>query len=179
MSTCETASAVDPDDAFEPEDCEQRLQLPGLREAGPGRVREEHPVRAVGRPVGPGPGHPVSAVGRTAPDFEVDSFAISYGDPQTGRGDRPAGPAQPAAALPDQRRPGPARPTGKEWQGGERYGDEGDVYYAEYRASVRGADPGDKVEVWFTGDRRPARAERTSEPFTYTAGPGHRQRRCW
>ena len=29
-----------------------------------------------------------------------------------------------------------------EWKGGERYGDEGDVYYAEYRGAVRGARPG-------------------------------------
>ena len=28
------------------------------------------------------PANPVSVVGRTAPDFAVDSFAVSYGDPQ-------------------------------------------------------------------------------------------------
>ena len=28
------------------------------------------------------PDDPVSVVGRTAPDFAVDSFAVSYGDPQ-------------------------------------------------------------------------------------------------
>ena len=43
-----------------------------------------------------------------------------------------------------------------EWEGGERYGDENDDYYAELRGLVRGADPGDDVTVWFTGeeDRR-------------------------
>src|SRR3712207_7197894 len=30
----------------------------------------------------PDPDDPVSVVGRTAPDFAVDSFATSYGDPQ-------------------------------------------------------------------------------------------------
>ena len=43
-----------------------------------------------------------------------------------------------------------------EWRGGERYGDENDDYYAELRGTVRGANAGDKVEVWFTGSRRAA-----------------------
>lgn len=30
-----------------------------------------------------------------------------------------------------------------EWQGGERYGDEGDDLYAEYRGTVHGAQPGE------------------------------------
>ena len=54
----------------------------------------------------------------------------------------------------------------REWRGGERYGDEADVYYAEYRGIVRGAEPGDTVEVWFTGHRR-GKGKRTSESFTY------------
>ena len=43
-----------------------------------------------------------------------------------------------------------------EWESGERYGDDNDEYYAELRGVVRGADPGDDVDVWFTGeeDRR-------------------------
>ena len=54
----------------------------------------------------------------------------------------------------------------REWRGGERYGDEGDRYYAEFRGVVRGAKPGDSVKVWFTGDR-PGKGQRTSESFTY------------
>ena len=51
-----------PDDEWEAEDCAQRLQLPRRRGADPGRVREEHPVRAGGRRVRGGPGRP--GVGR-------------------------------------------------------------------------------------------------------------------
>jgi hypothetical protein len=55
----------------------------------------------------------------------------------------------------------------REWRGGERYGDERDVYYAEFRGVVRGAGPGDQVEVWFTGNR-PGASRRTSESFTFS-----------
>ncbi len=53
-----------------------------------------------------------------------------------------------------------------EWAGGERYGDENDDYYAEYRGEVRFADPGDRVQVWFSG-RLPGRGYISSSRFTY------------
>ena len=53
-----------------------------------------------------------------------------------------------------------------EWRGGERYGGERDVYYAEYRGKVRGARPGDRVEVWFTA----VREERRERPLHLQAG---------
>ena len=52
-----------------------------------------------------------------------------------------------------------------EWEGGERYGDTHDVWYAEYRATIT-ANPGDTVEVRFIGRDRGAQA--SSEGFTYT-----------
>ena len=52
MSTCETASAVDPADAYDAGGLRERLQLPRLRGPGAGGVREEHPVRAGDRTVG-------------------------------------------------------------------------------------------------------------------------------
>ena len=55
-----------------------------------------------------------------------------------------------------------------EWKGGERYGGEADVYYAEYRGNVRGADPGDNVEVWFSAIEPRAQGYVESEHFTYT-----------
>ena len=54
-----------------------------------------------------------------------------------------------------------------EWHGGERYGGEADVYYAEYRGEVQGAEPGDSVEVWFTAVEK-KRGPVESEHFTYT-----------
>lgn len=49
-----------------------------------------------------------------------------------------------------------------EWDGGDRYGDTGDVYYRIVGGTVTGAKAGDSVKVWFTG------AGATSESFTYT-----------
>jgi Zinc carboxypeptidase len=38
-----------------------------------------------------------------------------------------------------------------EWDGGDRYGGPGDLYYRIVRGSVTGANRGDTVSVWFTG----------------------------
>ena len=61
-----------------------------------------------------------------------------------------------------------------EWAGGERYGDDGRIWYSEYRATVGGVSPGDSVEVWFTavdtpsggGSQSATKVE--SDHFTYT-----------
>jgi hypothetical protein len=65
---------------------------------------------------------------------------------------------------------GAAVATGvEEWEGGERYGETHDVYYGEFRGIIE-AQPGDEVEVWFTGANPGGgqdAAVRTA-PFTYT-----------
>ncbi len=48
-----------------------------------------------------------------------------------------------------------------EWQGGQRIGRDGDLYYRIMRGVVTGFDVGDHVTVWFTG------AGRTSDSFTF------------
>ena len=57
-----------------------------------------------------------------------------------------------------------------EWEGGERYGDTNDDYYAEFRATID-ANVGDSVQVWFSG-RNVVRPDRSivaqTPPFTYT-----------
>ncbi|GAA1729437.1 M14 family metallopeptidase [Isoptericola hypogeus] len=56
-----------------------------------------------------------------------------------------------------------------EWDGGERYAPAA-VHYRQMRGVVRGADPGDSVEVWFTAGRE------RSDSFTYdqVSDSGHR-----
>ena len=49
-----------------------------------------------------------------------------------------------------------------EWNGGERFGGSGDLYYRIMRGAVTGAQPGDSVKVWFTGGGK------TSASFSYT-----------
>jgi hypothetical protein len=48
-----------------------------------------------------------------------------------------------------------------EWEGGDRYGKTGDVYYHVVGADVTGASTGSNVEVWFSG------AGETSPSFTF------------
>ncbi len=50
-----------------------------------------------------------------------------------------------------------------EWNGGERFGGPGDVYYHIVRGQVTGTQPGDSVKVWFEGGGQ------VSDSFTYTA----------
>ena len=51
--------------------------------------------------------------------------------------------------------------TASEWDGGDRYGGPGDVYYHVVGATATGAAPGNNVRVWFTGGGA------TSDSFTY------------
>ena len=87
------------------------LQLPGRRGAGAGRVPEEHALRDRDGEVRAGPDAPVSVVGRTAPDFQVDSSrcptATRRPSPSTAR--RASGDLRPA--LPDLGRTGAHEPV--------------------------------------------------------------------
>jgi hypothetical protein len=165
MSTCETASAVDPDDAFDPADCESVFNFPDSEALVQAEFAKNLPFAdAVARSAAD-PADPVSVVGLTPPDFAVDSFGVSYGDPQpvsvTARRDLRN--LRMHYSIEGRR---PVKVKAREWRGGERYGDELNRYYAEFRGVVRGARPGDRVRVWFTG-KRPGQPRSTSESFTY------------
>ena len=169
MSTCQTASALDPEDAFKPEDCESVFSFPDSEALVQAEFEKNIPFALAVARSAPDPDDPVSVVGRTAPDFALDSFEVSYGSPQTVS----------VTARRDLRElrlnfsinGGPARRVAvEEWEGGERYGDEGDVYYAEFRGEIAAAELGASVEVWFTGDRpegESASRQRESEHFSY------------
>ena len=154
MSTCQTASAADPDDAFLPEDCESVFHFPDSEPLIQAEFEKNIPALAVGdrRRIRP---NPVSVVGRTAPDFVLDPFTVSYGTPQTVAVTARRDP-EPPAALPDQR--GHEEQRDRRGVGGRRaLRRRGDVYYAEFRGEVTGASPGDEVEVVHGGPRAPAR----------------------
>lgn len=90
------------------------------------------------------------------------TFEVSYGDPQEVRvlAKRALG----AVTLKYSINGGPAQsgPT-QEWDGGDRYGGQTDVYYHVMSGTVTGTSPGNTVEVWFEGGGE------TSDSFTYTA----------
>jgi hypothetical protein len=165
MSTCQTASAADPNDAFDPAACESIFNFPDSEALVRAEFEKNIPFALAVARSAKDPDDPVSVVGRRAPDFQVDSFDVSYGDPQTVA----------VTAKRDLRRlklhysvnGGKVhRAPVRKWRGGERYGDQGRRYYAEFRGVVRGADPGDHVRVWFSG-RRPGHGKRISESFRY------------
>ncbi len=126
----------------------------------------------------PDPAQPVSHLGNTVKPFYLEMssiepelsgnpqgdfrFAVSYGDPQT---------AQVLAArslgqvtLKYQVNNGAVQSAAtSEWNGGERFGSPGDVYYHIMRGQVTGTQPGNSVKVWFEGGGQ------VSDSFTYTA----------
>jgi predicted deacylase len=166
LSACQTAAAADPTDAWEPAGCINAFLFPDDEALVEAEFRKNLPFALSVARSAANPSDPVTVTGRQAPDFVVDRFDVSYGDPQTvaviARRD------QHGRRLEYRVNGGPIRRTKvAEWNGGERYGDERDRYYAEFRGVIEGTRPGDSVEVWFTARRhgRPV----ASEPFTYTA----------
>ncbi len=115
------------------------------------------------------PDNPVSHLGNEAPDFQVDRFNVSFGDPQTVQVNarRDIGRITVNYRINDGR---VRTARTEEWGGGERYGDEGDYWYHRVRGTVRNTDPGDEVEVWFVAENeRPAAGDDIeSRSFTYT-----------
>jgi hypothetical protein len=165
MSTCETASARYRDDAFAPEDCASVFHFPDDERLVHEEVQKNLPFALAVAASAATPDNPVSVVGRTVPDFEVDSFSVSYGDPQTVA----VTARRSLTGLVAKYRIGRGAvrtATVAEWEGGEVYGDENDIYFAEYRGQVSGALPGQKVEVWFEAVKGSTRV--ASEHFTYT-----------
>ena len=114
------------------------------------------------------PDNPVSHLGNEAPDFQLDRFNVSFGDPQTVQinARRDIGRITMHYRINDGRE---RTARTEEWDGGERYGDEGDYWYHRVRGQVRGTDPGDDVEVWFVAENnRPGAGDDIeSRSFTY------------
>jgi murein tripeptide amidase MpaA len=108
--------------------------------------------------------HPDSHLGNEAPNFVVDKFNVSYGDPQVVQVNarRDLG----AVTLRYQINGGAVQTkTTTEWAGGSRYGDEGDYWYHRMRGRVTGTKPGDDVKVWFSAKNNTVE----SGSFTYHA----------
>lgn len=166
MSTCQTASRYDPNDPYEPEECVSGFNFPDSEKLVQREFEKNIPFAISVAKSAQDPDDPVSSVGLEADAFKVDSFKFSYGSPQ---------PVAVTAkrALPVMRMKyrinGGRVQTARvhEWKGGERYGDGGNTYYAEFRGKVRGAEAGDKVEVWFWGVER-SKGTIESDHFTYT-----------
>ncbi|MFE3326311.1 M14 family zinc carboxypeptidase [Streptomyces sp. NPDC059176] len=167
MSTCATASRIDPDDAWDPADCASVFTFPDDEKLIQQEFAKNLPFALAVAETAAHPDSPTSPVGIDAPDFTPDPFDVSYarGDQQVAvtaraslRGKRlnyriNGGRTHVAALRP--------------WKGGDVYGGEDNIHFDQYRAAVKGARAGDRVEVWFTGRTRSG-GRATSTPFTYT-----------
>ncbi|MEV4685728.1 M14 family metallopeptidase [Streptomyces kurssanovii] len=168
MSTCATASRVDPDDEWNAADCASIFTFPDDERLIQQEFAKNIPFALSVAETAAHPDQPSSAVGLTAADFTPDTFATSYA-----RGADQEVSVTARRSLRDKElnyRINGGRTHDEElrpWKGGERFGGEDNLHFDEYRAEVEGAEPGDRVEVWFTGRTRSG--ERTaSEHFTYT-----------
>jgi hypothetical protein len=164
MTTCEVASDKYADDQWEAEDCVSGFNFPDDDRLITEEFEKNIPFALSVAESADDPADPVTFNGEQAPDLVADPFKVSYGSPQ------------PVAVTADRQvenlrlryevNNGPTRAARvSEWQGGERYGDSNDDYYAEFRGEVTGASSGDAVNVWFTGVKS-GKSVRT-KPFVY------------
>ncbi|MGH3390541.1 MAG: M14 family metallopeptidase, partial [Actinomadura sp.] len=165
MSTCETASGIDPADQWQPEDCLSVFHFPDDEKLIQQEFAKNLPLAIATARSAHSPDQPVSVVGRSTPDLVVDSFAVSHGRTQPVAVE--ARRSLKGLTLRYRINGGRERvSTTREWQGGERYGDESDLYYGEFRGTVTGTAPKDRVEVWFTALKKGKSV--SSSRFTYT-----------
>ncbi|WP_333762771.1 M14 family metallopeptidase [Streptomyces sp. IBSBF 2390] len=168
MSTCQTASDVDPDDAWKAADCRSVFNFPDDEKLIQQEFAKNVPFALSVAETAAHPDWPVSTVGLSAADFTPAAFTTSYSrgaDQQVSvvvrRGIRDK-------ELKYRADGGRTHDRAlRHWKGGEVYGGEDDLYFDEYRAAVRDGEPGDKVEVWFTGRTRGGKKV-SSTHFTYT-----------
>ncbi|MFI5845592.1 M14 family zinc carboxypeptidase [Catenuloplanes sp. NPDC051500] len=155
MSSCGTAAESVADDRWEADDCPSEFEFPdGERLVQDEFLRNLPFALAVARSA-------ANPAGR-APALVADPFPVSYGETQqvavTARRDLPGLQLHVTVNGGTER----ALPVA-EWRGGERYGRGADRYYAEFRGTVPGQRPGDRVTVRFADE-----GGHVTEPFTYT-----------
>ena len=83
MSSCQTASASDPDDEWTPAECRSQVEFPDDEKLIAAEFAKNVPFALAAARSTHDPDDPVSLVGRATPEFVVDAFDVSYGDPQT------------------------------------------------------------------------------------------------
>ncbi|WP_369388537.1 M14 family zinc carboxypeptidase [Streptomyces sp. CG1] len=168
MSTCQTASNVDPNDAWKPEDCQSVFNFPDDEKLIQQEFAKNIPFALSVAETAVHPDKPFSSVGLSAADFTPAAFPTSYS-----RGADQEVSVVVRKAIRDKElkyRVNGGRvldQTLRPWKGGKTYGGKDDLYFDEYRAKVRDGVPGDKVEVWFTGETKSGKKVSSSH-FTYT-----------
>ncbi|MFF3760824.1 M14 family zinc carboxypeptidase [Streptomyces sp. NPDC002185] len=167
MSTCATASRVDPNDAWNPGDCASVFTFPDDEKLIQAEFAKNVPFALAVAETSAHPDRPVSPVGIAAPDLTPKTFTTSYARGEDQEVAVTARRSLRGKTLKYRINGGRTHSEALEaWRGGETYGGDDNLYFDEYRAEVGGARPGDSVEVWFTARTREGRAT-ASAPFTY------------
>jgi hypothetical protein len=173
MSTCATAAGYLPDDPYTPENCGGIFSFPDDETLVQMEFTKNIPFALSVAKSAKDPDDPVSSVGWKAPDLVADRFEHSYAEDRDDQTVAVLAKRSVNNRKLDYRVNGGKTRTAavKEWKGGKRYGDEGTQYYAEYRGDIKNVRTGDKVEVWFTGDK-PGTGKVESDRFTFTVEAG-------
>ncbi|MFE9672654.1 M14 family zinc carboxypeptidase [Streptomyces sp. NPDC006259] len=168
MSTCQTASNLSPDDQWNAADCQSVFSFPDDEKLIQQEFAKNVPFALSVAESAARPDQPKSSIGLSAADFTPAAFTTSYS-----RGADQEVSVVVRKAIRDKElryRVNGGRTHDqalRRWKGGETFGGEDDLFYDEYRAKVRDGEPGDKVEVWFTGETSHGRKVSSSH-FTYT-----------
>ncbi|MFF8376682.1 M14 family zinc carboxypeptidase [Streptomyces sp. NPDC015661] len=167
MSTCATASRVDPNDAWNPGDCASVFTFPDDEKLIQAEFAKNVPFALAVAETAAHPDRPVSPVGIDAPDLTPKTFTTSYARGADQEVAVTARKSLRAKTLKYRINGGRTHSEELEaWKGGETFGGDDNLYFDEYRAEVGGARPGDSVEVWYTARTREGRPT-SSAPFTY------------
>ncbi|MFD7275960.1 M14 family zinc carboxypeptidase [Streptomyces sp. NPDC059862] len=168
MSTCQTASNVDPDDAWKPADCASIFTFPDDEKLIQQEFEKNIPFALSVAESAARPDRPKSSVGIDAPDFTPAAFTTSYARGADQEVSVVARRSVRDKELRYRVNGGRTQDVAlRPWQGGETFGGEDNLHFDEYRAEVDDGDPGDRVEVWFTGETKSGKRTE-SEHFTYT-----------
>ncbi len=167
MSTCQTASDLDPKDAWNAADCQSVFNFPDDEKLIQQEFEKNIPFALSVAESAAHPDQPKSSVGRSAADFTTAPFSTSYSRGADQEVSVVARKALRGKELKYRVNGRTHDRTLRPWKGGETYGGEDNLYFDEYRAKVQDGDPGDKVEVWFTGETKSGKKV-SSEHFTYT-----------
>ncbi|WP_189703181.1 M14 family metallopeptidase [Streptomyces anandii] len=168
MSTCQTASDSDPGDAWNAADCRSVFNFPDDEKLVQREFEKNIPFALSVAETASHPDRPSSSVGLSAADFTPAAFPVSYA---RGAGQEVSAVVRKSVRDKELRyRINGGRSQARAlrpWKGGTTYGGADHLYFDEYRAEVRGARPGDRVDVWFTGRTRSGKRT-SSGHFTYT-----------
>jgi hypothetical protein len=168
MSTCQTASDIDPNDAWKAADCQSVFNFPDDEKLIQDEFAKNVPFALSVAETAAHPDKPSSSVGLSAADFTPATFSSSFSrgaDQQVSVVVRKSVRGKELRYRVNDGRT--HHRALRAWRGGETFGGDDNLYFDEYRAKVRDGDPGDQVEVWFTGRTKSGKAV-SSEHFTYT-----------